>query len=198
MSGKFQLKGHSRLAGLESLNVDGEDQYMPGQKRDVTYVSRLQVRNYHTCIYITQVLFKLHVTVLLGCFILYILYSVTLVVEIFDKMLAICQSFTHQIYLDIALYDTLQSVQAAVDHQLSDFAKSQPNTKICLVTFNNEVTVLGDGKNDAVVVTGDKLNDNDALVKVGNEVNLPGSIKDTNESLSSKLFGYVHLYKLIR
>ena len=43
MSGKFQLKGHSRVAGLESLNVDGEDQYMPGQKRDVTYVSRLQV-----------------------------------------------------------------------------------------------------------------------------------------------------------
>ena len=43
MSGKFQLKGHSRVTGLESLNVDGEDQYMPGQKRDVTYVSRLQV-----------------------------------------------------------------------------------------------------------------------------------------------------------
>jgi len=43
VSGKFQLKGHSRVTGLASLNVDGEDQYMPRQKRDVTYVSRLQV-----------------------------------------------------------------------------------------------------------------------------------------------------------
>ena len=77
-----------------------------------------------------------------------------------------------------------------MDHQLSDFAKSQPNTKISLVTFNNEVTVFGDGKNDAVVITGDKLNDNDALVKVGTEVGLPGSIKDTCDALSSKLFRY--------
>ena len=84
----------------------------------------------------------------------------------------------------------VQSVQAAVDHQLSDFAKSQPNTKISLVTFNNEVTVFGDGKNDAVVVTGDKLNDNDALVKVGTEASLPASIKETQGSLSSKLFRY--------
>ena len=91
------------------------------------------------------------------------------------------------------LYCTLQSVQAAVDHQLGEFAKSQPNAKISLVTFNNEVTVFGDGKNDAVVVTGDKLNDNDALVKVGTEASLPANIKETRESLSSKLFRY-HLY----
>ena len=85
-------------------------------------------------------------------------------------------------------YYTLQSVQAAVDHQLGEFTKSQPNTRISLVTFNNEVTVFGDGKNDAVVVTGDKLNDNDALVKVGTEANLPANIKETQKSLSSKLF----------
>ncbi|XP_065898859.1 circularly permutated Ras protein 1-like [Dysidea avara] len=122
VSGKFQLKGHSRVAGLSSLNVDGEDQYMPRQKRDVTYVSRLQ------------------------------------------------------------------SVQAAVDHQLNDFSKTQPHTKISLVTFNNEVTVFGDGKNNAVTITGDKLNNNDELVKIGSEVALPGSIKDTSKSLSDKLF----------
>ena len=82
-------------------------------------------------------------------------------------------------------------MQAAVDHQLGDFAKSQPNTKISLVTFNNEVTIFGDGKNDTVTVTGDKLSDNDALVKVGTEASLPASIKDTRESLSSKLFRYI-------
>ena len=79
-----------------------------------------------------------------------------------------------------------------MDYQLSDFAKTQPNTKISLVTFNNEVTVFGDDKNDAIVVTGDKLNDNDALVKVGTEASLPASIKYTRESLSSKLFRYTY------
>ena len=81
-----------------------------------------------------------------------------------------------------------QSVQAAVDHQLNDFSKTQPHTKISLVTFNNEVTVFGDGKNNAVTITGDKLNNNDELVKIGSEVALPGSIKDTSKSLSDKLF----------
>ena len=61
------------------------------------------------------------------------------------------------------------------------------------MTFNNEVTIFGDGKNDSVVVTGDKLNDHDALVKVGTEASLPASIKDTRESLGSKLFRYTHM-----
>ena len=50
--------------------------------------------------------------------------------------------------------------------------------------------MFGDGKNEAVVVTGDKLNNNDALVKVGTEAGLPASIKETQKSLSSKLFRY--------
>ena len=50
--------------------------------------------------------------------------------------------------------------------------------------------MFGDGKDDAVVVTGDKLNNNDALVKVGTEASLPASIKETQKSLSSKLFRY--------
>ena len=39
--GKFELKG---VRDFTSLNVgDRRDQYIPGQRRDVTYVSRLQV-----------------------------------------------------------------------------------------------------------------------------------------------------------
>ncbi len=41
--GKFELKGHDRVRGLSSLNVHNENQYMPGQSRNNTYVSRLQV-----------------------------------------------------------------------------------------------------------------------------------------------------------
>ena len=41
--GKFELKGHDRIKGLSSLNVDRQDQFLPQQRRNVTYVSRLQV-----------------------------------------------------------------------------------------------------------------------------------------------------------
>ena len=44
--GKFELKGHDRVQGLSSLNVERQNQFLPGQRRDVTYVSRLQV---YTC-----------------------------------------------------------------------------------------------------------------------------------------------------
>ena len=40
------MKGHNRDRSLSSLNVDRQNQFLPGQRRDVTYVSRLQVRVY--------------------------------------------------------------------------------------------------------------------------------------------------------
>ena len=58
---------------LSSLNVNNEDQYLPRQRRDVTYVSRLQ------------------------------------------------------------------SVQAAVDFQLEELAKTNPSQRVALVTFSDEV-----------------------------------------------------------
>lgn len=43
--GIFELKGHDHVhcVDVASLNVGGEDQFLPNQKKDVTYVSRLQV-----------------------------------------------------------------------------------------------------------------------------------------------------------
>lgn len=75
----LQVPGHIELRGAESLrraqmmNRDRSDQYLPGQRRNVTYVSRLQ------------------------------------------------------------------SVQAAIDHQLQEMTKEFPNRRVALVTFSNEV-----------------------------------------------------------
>ena len=45
IAGKVELKGHDRVCALSaSLNAEGEDQSLPRQRRDVTYVSRLQVQ----------------------------------------------------------------------------------------------------------------------------------------------------------
>ena len=47
--------------------------------------------------------------------------------------------------------------------------KNNPNRKIGLVTFNNEVTVIGDGTKDPITITGDKLYNYDFLLKNGVE-----------------------------
>lgn len=39
----------------------------------------------------------------------------------------------------------LQCVQSAIEKQLEDIQMSHPDRKIGLVTFNNEVTLIGDG-----------------------------------------------------
>lgn len=51
----------------------------------------------------------------------------------------------------------LQCVQAAVEAQITALAVSEPETKVALVTFNSEVTIIGDGIQEPVHVAGDKL-----------------------------------------
>lgn len=123
-----EVPGHVALRGAESLrraqrlNREREDQFLPRQRRDVTYVSRLQ------------------------------------------------------------------SVQAAIDHQLQEMEKEFPNRRVALVTFNNEVTVIGDGKSDPVTIAGDKLGNKDTLQTIAGEQSLPAAIKVTRKSLGEKVF----------
>jgi len=39
----------------------------------------------------------------------------------------------------------MQCVQAAIDNQLSEMAVGAPERKLGVVTFNHEVTIIGDG-----------------------------------------------------
>lgn len=52
----------------------------------------------------------------------------------------------------------LQCVQAAVESQLLNLKTSNPDKKVGLVTFNNNVTIYGDGTQISQVISGDKLN----------------------------------------
>lgn len=58
----------------------------------------------------------------------------------------------------------LQCVQSAIDTQLEAMQKNNPDRKLGLVTFNNEVTIIGDGTKAPQTVTGDKLFDHDFLL----------------------------------
>jgi hypothetical protein len=84
----------------------------------------------------------------------------------------------------------LQCVQSAIDSQLGEMKKNNPDRKIGLVTFNNEVTVIGDGTKEPVIVTGDKLQSYEFLLKNGVETAstlLQKQIKDTLPHLHDKL-----------
>ena len=48
--GKFKVKGSDKKPGSESFDTDGSNQYLPRERRDITYVSRLQVK--YMCTYI--------------------------------------------------------------------------------------------------------------------------------------------------
>jgi len=122
IDGKIKLKGFDRLERYRAVHADHGDQYMPSQRRDTTFVSRLQC------------------------------------------------------------------VQAAVDSQLEELQRSSPNTKICLITFNHEVTVWGDGSQEPLIISGDKLSNYDQLVKEGQSYNTVKPIGESIEKLREKLF----------
>jgi len=123
IQGKLKLRGdEKRSAALQALNTERTSQYMPGQKQDVSYVSRLQC------------------------------------------------------------------VQAAVSTQLDDLEQHFPKSPVALITFNNEVTIIGDGVQEPVVITGDKLNSFDQLIQAGQAFATERSIKDCKKKLETKLF----------
>ncbi|XP_041351713.1 uncharacterized protein LOC121370501 [Gigantopelta aegis] len=82
----------------------------------------------------------------------------------------------------------LQAVQAAVDHQLEEMSREHPHRRVALITFDNEVTVIGDGTATPTAIAGDKLANQEALSKVAETVEMPKSIKETRKSLGDKLF----------
>lgn len=53
---------------------------------------------------------------------------------------------------------------AAIESQLSDIAKNDPNKKVGLITFNNEVIVFGDCLKEPVNILGDKLRKKEAVL----------------------------------
>ncbi|KAL4491824.1 hypothetical protein ABPG72_006079 [Tetrahymena utriculariae] len=62
-----------------------------------------------------------------------------------------------------------QCVLAAIQQQMEDLAENQPNKKIGLIIFNNEVTIYGSGFAEPVVITGDKLYRTEEIYQIAAE-----------------------------
>ena len=108
------MKEHREFAGY--------DQYMPGQRRDTTYVSRLQC------------------------------------------------------------------IQASIEGQIRNIAKTTPNKKVGLITFSNEVTLLGDCTKAPITVAGDKLHDFHGLMEIGEKYELMNPVHESAENIIKALW----------
>jgi len=82
----------------------------------------------------------------------------------------------------------LQSVQAAVSNQLELLEKQHPNKKIGLIVFNSDVTILGDGKQEPLVIAGDRLNNYEELIQIGDNFHLERTIHESKGDLEKKLW----------
>lgn len=84
----------------------------------------------------------------------------------------------------------IQCVKSAIDSQLTGMANGASQRKVGIVTFNHEVTVIGDAAKDAQVITGNHLDNFDYLQQNGKKQateRLTKNIGDTHNALKAKL-----------
>lgn len=82
----------------------------------------------------------------------------------------------------------LQCVQSAIEQQIENISKEFPNRRVGLITFNNEVTLIGDGDQDVTIVTGDKLKSWKDLQNIGSGFTIKKPVKESKEKLLKKLW----------
>jgi len=82
----------------------------------------------------------------------------------------------------------IQCIQAAIADQLGKIALEKPDLKVGLVLFNNEVTIVGDGIGSSLVITGDKLYNKEAIIDAVKEFQINAPIKESKDSLISKIY----------
>jgi len=70
---------------------------------------------------------------------------------------------------DVTYISRLQAVQAAVNFQIEEMSKQGQQAQVALVTFAGDVTIYGDGAADPTKISGDRLNNQDELRRLGRE-----------------------------
>lgn len=84
----------------------------------------------------------------------------------------------------------IQCVKAAIESQIEEMSKGANQRKVGIVTFNNEVSVIGDGTKDPQTITGDRLNDIEYLKTNGKTQGtdrLQKNVGETKKVLLDKL-----------
>lgn len=170
----MRLRGSERLDALQSLNDTHEDQFLPGQRRNVTYVSRLQgvqAAVDHQLEEMTK--------------------------DAPNRRVALI-TFSNDVSTLPFIYE-MKRKRLNKDHQRQSKAlcnqrrksgtwKSCEQVNTHIVCHFLQVLMVGDGSADPVTVAGDKLNDQEKLKQIGAEFALPKTVKETRKALGDKLF----------
>ena len=89
---------------------------------------------------------------------------------------------------NVSFVSRLQCVQSAVEYKINHFKRENPSAHIGLVTFNNEVQLIGDGTQPTQIVAGDRLYEWDQLQEIGNEFKISKAINESEDVLLDKLW----------
>ena len=104
---------------------------------------------------------------------------------------------------NVTYVSRLECVKAAIDKQLRELENGDPECKVGIILFNNEVTIIGDGSRPSKIIAGQKLNNFDVnywinssnpfkeLLQIGIEESdsyLTQPIKATRKILSEKMY----------
>jgi small GTP-binding protein len=93
---------------------------------------------------------------------------------------------------NIQYISRMECVLAAVQIQIEELKKAHPNRRVCLITFNNEVQLIGDGSSqisNQAVIAGDKLNSFETLLEIGQTVDIDKlqPVKESQQKLTEKI-----------
>eukprot|EP00005_Dracoamoeba_jomungandri_P002040 CAMPEP_0174250422 /NCGR_PEP_ID=MMETSP0439-20130205/594_1 /TAXON_ID=0 /ORGANISM="Stereomyxa ramosa, Strain Chinc5" /LENGTH=871 /DNA_ID=CAMNT_0015330485 /DNA_START=21 /DNA_END=2636 /DNA_ORIENTATION=+ len=82
----------------------------------------------------------------------------------------------------------LQCVKAAVEQQILKISRESPGKHIGLITFSNDVTIIGDGTQEEISISGDKLYSYEELKEIAVNYTIPQPISNSKDTLLEKLW----------
>ncbi|XP_078405191.1 circularly permutated Ras protein 1-like [Cetorhinus maximus] len=83
----------------------------------------------------------------------------------------------------------LQSVQEAILRSLNHITQTSPQKRVALVTFNDEVTIYGDGMGEPAKLSDYQLLDSDYLKTRGSEYPVPRCVAESLHALNYRVHG---------
>lgn len=82
----------------------------------------------------------------------------------------------------------LQCLQIAIEAQIKKIARETPEKRVGIITFSDEVTLIGDGTQEPVVISGEKLNSWERLGEIGAGFKLEKCARDAEAGLLKRLW----------
>jgi len=88
----------------------------------------------------------------------------------------------------VTMVSRLQCVQSAVETKIQQIVRESPSKRVGLVSFNHEVSLMGDCSQDPLLVTGDRLHSWDELQTSAANFTIDKPISESKDAILEKLW----------